>query len=292
MDTKQQFGSKWTEEKLEKVRKYLSAYTTIMSKQPFHFAYIDAFAGTGYRTLKKQDDQGELMFPEFAEQESQQFLDGSARIALQIRPKFNKYFFIEKNESRFAELRKLKDEFPATKDDIVLVNADSNTYIQDLCQNYTWKNHRAVLFLDPFGMQVQWQTIKAIAETQAIDLWILFPLGVAVNRLLKKDGQIDQAWRHRLNEIFGTEDWYDAFYEESTTTDLFGEQVITRKTGNFDSISRYFVKRLKTIFAGVAANPLPLYNSRSNPLYLLLFAAGNPKGAKTAIKIAQDILKR
>ena len=292
MNTKQQFGSKWTEEKLEKVRKYLSAYTTIMSKQPFSFAYIDAFAGTGYRTLKKQEGQGELMFPEFVDQDSQQFLDGSARIALQIRPKFNKYFFIEKNESRFEELRKLKDEFPEVKDDIILINADSNTYIQDLCRNYSWKKHRAVLFLDPFGMQVQWQTIEAIAKTQAIDLWILFPLGVAVNRLLKRDGQIDQAWRHRLNEMFGTKDWYDAFYEEKITMDLFGEQKTTQKIGNLDMIGHYFVKRLKTIFAGVADNPLPLYNSRGNPLYLLSFAASNPKGAKTAIKIAQDILKR
>ena len=41
---KRQFGGDWTEEKLERVRKYLSAYTTIMSKQPFCFAYIDAFA--------------------------------------------------------------------------------------------------------------------------------------------------------------------------------------------------------------------------------------------------------
>jgi len=45
-------------------------------------------------------------------------------------------------------------------------------------------------------------------------------------------------------------------------------------------------------FAGVAENPLLLRNSKNNPLYLLCFASGNPRGAKTAIKIAQDILKR
>ncbi len=37
---KTQFGGNWTEKKLERVRKYLSAYTTIMKKQPFRFAYI------------------------------------------------------------------------------------------------------------------------------------------------------------------------------------------------------------------------------------------------------------
>ena len=63
---KMKFGGNWTEEKLERVRKYLSAYTTIMSKQPFRFAYIDAFAGTGYRTLrtclKKKKPTQKLMF--------------------------------------------------------------------------------------------------------------------------------------------------------------------------------------------------------------------------------------
>jgi hypothetical protein len=51
------------------------------------------------------------------------------------------------------------------------------------------------------------------------------------------------------------------------------------------------VERLKTIFAGVAKNPLALYNSANTPLYLLCFSAGNEQGAKTAVKIAQDILK-
>jgi len=289
----QDFGGDWTDEKLERVRKYLAAYTTIMSKQPFRFAYIDAFAGTGYRDLRQETSSGELMFPELAEQESQHFLEGSARIALQIRPGFHKYIFIEKDGRRFEELKKLRDEFPSVQDDIILVNADANSYLQeDLCENRNWQNHRAVLFLDPYGMQVEWKTIEAIAHTQAIDLWILFPLGVAVNRLLRKDGNIDPVIRARLDRLFGATDWYDAFYRTVKRVGLFGEETITEKVGGFESISEYFVKRLKTTFADVAKNPLPLYNSRNNPLYLLCFASGNPRGAKTAVKIAQHILKR
>jgi hypothetical protein len=64
------------------------------------------------------------------------------------------------------------------------------------------------------------------------------------------------------------------------------------KVGDFDSIAQYFVKRLKTVFAGVADNPLPLFNSRNVPLFLLCFASGNPRGSTTAIKIAQNILRR
>ncbi|MEW6074198.1 MAG: hypothetical protein AB1726_16580 [Planctomycetota bacterium] len=54
---------------------------------------------------------------------------------------------------------------------------------------------RKVLFLDPYGMQVEWVTIEAVAQTKAIDLWVLFPLGVGVNRLLTKSGEIPESWR-------------------------------------------------------------------------------------------------
>ncbi len=284
----QNFGGDWTTEKLERVRKYLSAYTTIMKDRNFRFAYIDAFAGTGYRTDRQDTNLSELMFPEIAEQEVQRFLDGSARIALQVQPKFQNYILIEKDDNRFAELEKLKVEFPS--DDIELIQSDANEYLNDLCGK-DWRRHRAVLFLDPYGMEVEWQTVTAIANTQAIDLWILFLLGIAVNRLLKRDGDVDTTVRHKLDRFFGTTDWYDAFYETMSSPSLFGEEMVIQKTSDFQSIAQYFVERLQTVFKGVANNPLPLYNSKNNPLYLLCFAAGNPKGAPTAVKIAQDILK-
>ena len=45
----QRFGGAWTQKKLQLFEKYLIAYSTIMNKkQQFQYAYIDAFAGTGY----------------------------------------------------------------------------------------------------------------------------------------------------------------------------------------------------------------------------------------------------
>ncbi|HMF55559.1 MAG TPA: three-Cys-motif partner protein TcmP [Pyrinomonadaceae bacterium] len=288
----QSFGGDWTSEKLERVRKYLKAYTTVMNKQNFRFAYIDAFAGTGYRTLETSENDTNLLFPELAEQESQTFIDGSARIALEVQPRFSKYIFIECDPARFAELEQLKTEYPLIRDDIILVNSDANDYVKELCLKRDWRRRRAVLFLDPFGMQVTWDTIEAVAQTRAIDLWILFPLGVAVNRLIKKDGKISETWRRKLDAMFGATDWYEAFYRPKVVKGLFGEESSMEKVSDFDFIGQYFVKRLKSLFAGVAENPLPLLNSKNNPLYLLCFASANPKGSTTAIKIAQDILRR
>jgi three-Cys-motif partner protein len=286
-----QFGGKWTTEKLERVAKYLRTYSTIMTKQAFRFAYIDAFAGTGYRTQKSSEVQGELLFPEFAERETRRFIESSAHIALQVTPRFSKYIFIEKELTGYNELDKLKKVFPDLANDIILINADANSYLTELCLNYSWKKNRAVLFLDPYGMEVEWSTIEAISKTQAIDLWLLFPLGIAVNRLLRRDGQIDESVKNKLDRFFGTTDWFERFYQPQIKDSLFETKKIMGKVVNFEAISKYFVKRLKNVFADAADNPLRLYNSKNNPLYLLCFAVGNKKGAPIAIKIAQDILK-
>lgn len=83
MQQRQQFGGDWTEEKLARIEKYLGAYTKILSKQPFRFAYIDAFAGTGYRQLKQENNPAELMFPELAGVDSQKFLEVPPKLHLE-----------------------------------------------------------------------------------------------------------------------------------------------------------------------------------------------------------------
>lgn len=287
------FGGNWTEQKLECVRKYLHAYTTIMNKQPFQYAYIDAFAGTGYRDMENDEDAEELMFPDLVAPEVVSFHDGSARNALEVEPPFMKYVFIEKNINRYAELEELKKEFllktEFSENMIECVHGDANEYLKDLCRK-NWKNHRALVFLDPYGMQVDWETIESIAQTQAIDLWILFPLGT-VNRLLKRNGEIRSSLRERLDLFFGEPDWYEVFYQLAEQISFFDEEQ-WQKTGDiFTTIEQYFIEQLQGIFYGVAANPLLLRNSKSVPLYLLCFAAGNPKGAPIAVKIAQEILE-
>jgi three-Cys-motif partner protein len=288
--TQHRFGGNWTMEKLERVRKYLEAYMEIMKLQPFRVAYIDAFAGTGYVRLESKSRAQASLLQDVGEEEVA-FIEGSARIALQISHPFDRYIFVERRPTRAAQLESLKEEFSHLADRIKVVSADANGFIMDLCAK-DWRKRRAVMFLDPYGMQVSWGAIAAIARTAAIDLWILFPLGVAVNRLVRRDGKISEPVRRRLDTMFGASDWFCEFYKPSEKRGLFDDEEGLQKVANFDSISEYFVRRLKTIFPFVADNPLPLLNSCNNPLYLLCFAAGNSKGGPTAVRIAQDILRR
>src|SRR5215831_16586388 len=50
-----QFGGPWTVEKLDALRAYLNAYAQALKNQPFRRYYIDAFAGTGDRAVKRQE---------------------------------------------------------------------------------------------------------------------------------------------------------------------------------------------------------------------------------------------
>jgi len=78
----QRFGGDWTEQKLRVLQEYLTAYITALKDQPFKLAYIDAFAGTGYRHSRLDVDGEDFLFESLAEEEPQKFPDGSARIAL------------------------------------------------------------------------------------------------------------------------------------------------------------------------------------------------------------------
>lgn len=287
----------WTTRKLEVLARYLRSYTTALKDQPsrghpFRKGYIDGFAGTGYRDARQEetDEAQALLFPDLAETEPQALLDGSARLALKTDPRFERYVFIERSVERCAQLEALKGEFPDLAKDIEIRQSEANAEIQELCRR-DWRAHRAVMFLDAFGMQVEWRTIEAIATTKAIDLWLLFPLGIGVNRLLKKSGDIPESWRHRLDVLLGPNKWYEELYRVETTPTLFGdaqEHVVKAST---DTIGRYFNERLKTVFAGVAAVPGVLRNSKRNPLYLLCFAVGNPRGKDIALRIANHLLK-
>jgi three-Cys-motif partner protein len=115
---------------------------------------------------------------------------------------------------------------------------------------------------------------------------------MGASRLLKRDGDIPETWKQKLDSLFGTDSWRTEFYREnSTQTDLFGGTHATvERDAPAEKIEAFIHGRLEKTFLKTAKG-LILRNSRSIPLYLLCFAASNPKGAATAVKIAQDILK-
>lgn len=289
------FGGQWTTEKLRVLGEYLHSYTKALKKQPFKKWYIDAFAGTGERQPSRSRAQkqmaDELPFDEADDAAVEELLEGSARVALKTEPHFDRFVFIEKQAARCVSLEALKADFPHLAPRIQVERSEANAALQSL---HAWDNrgNRAVLFLDPYGMEVEWKTIEAIAATRAIDLWVLIPLGIGPVRLLTKSGQIPEAWAARLDRFLGTKDWRRDLYQVRVERNLFGEDETSVKREKIDGIGRYINDRLKSLFAGVAEPAGLLRNSTNTPLYLLAFAAANESGAKVALPIANHLLKR
>jgi len=286
---KQHFGGGWTEKKLEILRKYLDSYNTVLKNQPFKRVYIDAFAGTGYRQQRKRQHKMRAFFGELEQNESKQFFKGSAKLALEANPSFHRYIFVENDQNKISELEELQKEHPEKAEQIEIVQSDANDFVQNYCNEEDWANTRAVLFLDPFATEVRWATIEAIAKTKSIDVWILFPI-MAINRLLAKDGK--KVLYDCLNRIFGTEEWFENFYETRTLNDIFGKsEELVFKTCNLKKIADFYNERLRGIFHGVVKTPKVFYNKRKSPLFLFFFAAGNPRGARIAIRIAEHLIR-
>jgi three-Cys-motif partner protein len=278
-----EFGGDWTEQKLAILDKYLGAYSAIFRKNErakfFKTIYVDAFAGTGeigQPNEESEDDQAGL-------------LAGSAQRA--IHHSFDKYIFIEKSADRVSKLQELK-KTSGVGDKIDIRRGDANAELLKLIKQTDWKTHRAVVFLDPYGMQVDWTTIEAIAATEAIDLWLLFPIGQAVMRLLLKGAKPPPKWSACLDRVLGTSDWKKKFYSSFIQPDLWGgETVTTYRHADWRVVTKFFVERLQSVFNQAHPKPAVLRNSNNTPLYLLCFAAANPKGAKIALKIANHLLK-
>lgn len=275
------FGGVWTRIKLEALEKYLVAFNTALSKQSFTRLYIDAFAGTGRCEIKVDGERKSI--------------DGSARRALTADPSFHKFCFIELRPKKLAALNALGAEFPGKA--IEVIQSDANAALKTLCSQHQWNSERAVLFLDPFGMHVEWLTLEVISKTGAIDVWYLFPYAGLYRQAAKNADALDADKETSLTRVLGTDEWRQAFYAQNRQTDLFGGSYSDVRVTDHWQMLEFVSKRLKGLFPAVT-EPKVLYqggdskNPSGAPLFALYFAASNPtpRAYGLAMKIAKDIL--
>jgi three-Cys-motif partner protein len=277
----------WAKDKLDRLRKYLIPYTNIMKSQKWaRYIYVDAFAGTGRAHLRaaRPTDHETLLF-DFGENlqgdsDARELLDGSPRVALEIPHPFTRYVFIERDPKRLPQLRSLEKEYLGRRS-ISIWDGDCNEYLEAelICNpGVDWANWRAVVFLDPFGMHVPWKTIVGLASTHAIEVFLNLPIGMAIQRLLKRNDRFSEKERVKLDDYFGDPAWYDIVYQESPG--LFGP-VQSKARNTEDRLVTWYRNRLKHAFGYVSSAYL-VRNTHGGHLYFLLFAGPNATGARIA----------
>ena len=105
-----------------------------------------------------------------------------------------------------------------------MVEGDANEAIVWLIKKHNWDGTRAVMFLDPYGMAVEWRTLEAIRATEAIDVWYLVSLAGLFRQATRNAEDLDETKRNALTRMIGTPNWETAWYQRTQNTDLLGEK--------------------------------------------------------------------
>lgn len=259
----------WSEIKLEILKKYATAYSTILAAQKdpsFYHVYIDAFAGAGIHLSRRTGE----------------YVLGSPLNALVVQPPFREYHLIDIDAQKVAGLRTLIGE----RADVHLHEGDCNkVLLNEVFPRVQFGDYRRGLcILDPYGLHLEWEVIKTAGEMKTIDMFLNFPIAdMNRNVLWREPDRVRPAEAARLSSYWGDETWRHISYQ--TTGNLFG---FPEKEPN-EAIAEAFRRRLKEM-AGFerVPTPLPMRNSRGAAVYYLFFASQKD----TAESIVMDIFEK
>jgi three-Cys-motif partner protein len=256
----------WSELKLDIVKKYAKAYSTILTAKakhlPLKHVYIDGFSGPGVHISKT----------------SKQFIQGSPLNALAVEPPFTEYFLIDLDGDKVAHLRSLVGE----RNDVHILQGDCNPILlEEVLPKIQWEDYwRGLCLLDPYALHLDWQVIELAAKLKTIEIFLNFPI-MDINRnvLWRNPEAADPTDRERMTRFWGDDTWASSAYKRSKQGHLFDEPEM-EKQDNAD-IAEAFRKRLKEVagFANVP-EPLPMRNSKGAVVYYLFFASQNDTGNK------------
>ena len=283
------YGAQHTDLKLMVIRDYLQAYTRVFRNQ--HWAttlYLDPFAGTGYRDLRKLPTSAAPLFPAPpAKQPSGRRRPGSAVLALCIEPPFAEYHLGDLRPKRVAALRRLESEYDGRRR-IFVQHGDANTIIEHFCARLSQDSRlRSVVFLDPYGLQVDWSSLEALAKTKRADVWCLVPMEGLIRQLSRDAGKLDEDKANKLDAFLGTSEWRQ-FYKASPNLGLDEGPAKSRKI-DIPGLEAFVLSRLKEIFEGWVSDPLPIHRvGTRHHMFSLYCAIANP--SENAVKAAKNIV--
>lgn len=260
----------WSEVKLDIIREYAHAYSTILSAQtkpPLYHVYIDAFAGAGVHQSKTRNEQ----------------IIGSPLIPLSTTPPFREYHLIDLDGDKVHNLHSLIGDRP----DVCLYQGDCNGIMleQVLPRVRYEQSRRGLCLLDPYGLHLNWEVIRAAGQLGTIDVFLNFPIADMNRNVFWHNPEgVDPADIARMNAFWGDESWRTAAYKKERT--LFDE-VDTKATNA--AVATAFRQRLREVagFANVPP-PMPMRNSCGAVVYYLFFASQKP----VAQNIVNDIFRK
>ena len=259
----------WSEVKLAILEEYAKPFNQILLSQTpkMHPIYIDGFAGAGHHTAKGTG----------------RVIEGSPTRALSVEPPFEFFHFVDIDGVRVAELKRLS----AGRSNVSVYEGDCNEIlVRRVFPKVRYADfQRALCILDPYGLHLNWETIRIAGESKVIEIFLNFPvMDMNMNVLWHRSDRVSEIQRERMTKYWGDASWESVAYP--TTQGLFEE--MQEKASN-NEVAEAFRERLKKV-AGFeyVPKPMPMRNTRGAIVYYLFFAAKN----RTANKIVEAIFSK
>jgi three-Cys-motif partner protein len=261
----------WSEIKLEIVRKYAVAYSSILSNQKLSgHLYIDGFAGAGEHVSRATGEP----------------VPGSPLNALSVSPPFTEYHFVDLTRSKVDHLRDLCGDRP----NVFIHEGDCNeVLLRHVLPRARYEDYRrALCLLDPYGLSLDWKILETCGSMKSVDIWLNFPImDMNRNAFWRDPAGVDPVDVARMNSFWGDESWRGVVYKP-LQTDMFGGGKPV-KTATNQEIAHAFQRRLRDV-AGFAhvPDPMRMRNSGGATVYYLFFASQKA----VAASIVGDIFRK
>jgi len=185
----------WSEVKLDIVKNYAQAYSTILAKKKLSHVYIDGFAGPGVHIAKSTGE----------------FIPGSPLNALSIKPEFDDYYLVDLDGDKIDHLRKLV----GGSTNVHILQGDCNEILLDeIFPTVRYEDfRRGLCLLDPYGLHLNWEVIETAGKMGTIDLFLNFPImDMNRNALWRYSDRVPANGIERMTAFWGDESWRDVAY--------------------------------------------------------------------------------
>ena len=263
-------GHIWTADKLEFLTLYLPAFQLACKRfrnketGQTNTYYVDGFSGPGQNII-----DGQLR-------------DGSPLIALRTTPAFTRYFLTERKRTNVRALEVHLGGQPdllTLKDRTEVRYGDYNVEIDSILSRLP-PNLPTFFFLDPEGLELDWETVRKIGLRPKADLFILISGSGVVRCAGSPDHPADASATLRVNRFYGHDQWLSAIQDINLNTPAGRKK--------FEAAVDLYLEGLRGIGFTHVKQFLVATNSRGSSLHALVFAAKN----ETAIKIAGQVLAK
>lgn len=260
--------------KLQILEHYLSAFLAACLSIPAQhdIYYIDCFAGVGLNRLRnaKKLVPGSPLIALASEHMGSSSSNFPGKVV-----RFTKYHFVEVDPRSMASLKRVVARlFPEVMGRVDFWEGDCNELIAEILRDVS-PYSPCFVFLDQESTELDWSTVKQIAEKRSRDkpkpeLLILLPVSMAWLRLLNMRG-IGARARSRMARVMPTSDWEKVYERRRTDTikpKQFRQELVRLYTEGLCALGyKYVLSR-------------SIASSRGRPLYRLIHATNHEAGKK------------